>query len=287
MAEQQPPFDAAKYKLAQREQWNKDGAAWRRWTPTLDRWYGVATRQMLEVARIESGQRILDIAAGAGEPAVSAAERVGPGGYVLATDISEGIIELALQVARERGLTQIETRAMDGEKLDLPDSSFDAVLCRLGLMYMPHPATALREWRRVLKPGGRVAVAVFSTPDRNSWGALPASIIRRRAQLPPPVPGQPGPFSLGGAGVLEDLFRPAGFADPEIRAVAVPHGAASSADYVRVAREAFGGFNAMMAHLPAEERESVWNEVEASMRSFETPGGFEVPGECLVGAATK
>ena len=287
MAEQQPSFDAAKYKNAQREQWNKDGAAWRRWNATLDRWYGEATRQMLDLARIGPGQRILDIAAGAGEPAVSAAERVGPGGYVLATDISEGIVELAAQVARERGLRQVETRAMDGEKLDLPDASFDAVLCRLGLMYMPHPVTALREWRRALKAGGRVAVAVFSTPDRNSWGAMPASIIRRRAQLPPPVPGQPGPFSLGGPGVLEGIFRQAGFAHPEVRAVPVPHRATSAAEYVRVAREAFGAFNAMMAHLSPQERESVWNEVEESMRSFESAGGFEVPGECLVGAATK
>lgn len=280
-------FDAEKYKNAQREQWNKDGAAWRRWNPVLDRWYGEATRQMLDLARIRPGQRILDVAAGAGEPAVSAAERVGPGGHVLATDISEGIVELARQVARERGLEQVETRAMDGEKLDLPDASFDAVLCRLGLMYMPHPVTALSEWRRALRAGGRVAVAVFSTPERNSWGAIPASIIRRRAQLPPPVPGQPGPFSLGAPGVLEGLFRQAGFADAEIRAVPVPHRATSAAEYVRVAREAFGGFNAMMAHLPAEERESVWNEVEGSMRGFETPGGFEVPGECLVAAATK
>lgn len=287
MAEKQPLFDAANYKDAQREQWNKDGAAWRRWTPTLERWYGVATGRMLDVARVQPGQRILDIAAGAGEPAISVAERVGPGGYVLATDISEGIIELALQVARERGLQQIETRAMDGEKLDLPDASFDAVLCRLGLMYMPHPVTALREWRRVLRPGGRVAVVVFSTPDRNSWGAVPASIIRRRAQLPPPGPGQPGPFSLGGPGVLEDHFRQAGFANPEVAAVPVPHGAASSAEYIGIAREAFGGFNAMMAHLPPQERESVWSEVEVSMRSFESTGGFEAPGECLVGAATK
>ena len=242
---------------------------------------------MLDLAWIQPGQRILDVAAGAGEPAVSAAERVGPGGYVLATDISEGIVELARQVAQERGLKQIETRAMDGEKLDLPDASFDAVLCRLGLMYMPHPATALREWRRALKPGGRVAVGVFSTPDRNSWGAVPASIIRQRARLPPPVPGQPGPFSLGSPGVLEGIFIQAGFSKPDIRAVPVPHRTSSAAEYVRVAREAFGGFNAMMASLPSKEQESVWNEVEGSLRSFETPGGFEMPGECLVVAATK
>jgi SAM-dependent methyltransferase len=287
VAAQQPAFDAAKYKNTQREQWNKDGAAWRRWTPTLDRWYGEATRRMLDLARIQPGQRVLDVAAGAGEPAVSAAERVGPGGYVLATDISEGILELALHVARERGLEQIETRAMDGEKLAVPDASFDAVVCRLGLMYMPHPVAALREWRRALRAGGRVAVVVFSAPERNAWGAMPASIIRRRAQLPPPVPGQPGPFSLGGAGVLEGVFREAGFADPEIHAVPAPHRIESAAEYVRVAREAFGGFNAMMGHLPSAERESVWNEVAVSMRAFESAGGFEAPGECLVAAAVK
>ena len=287
MTEQQAAFDASKYKNAQREQWNKDGAAWRRWNPFLDRWYGEATRHMLDLARIERGQRVLDIAAGAGEPAVSAAQRVGPRGYVLATDISEGIVELARQVALERGHAHIETRVMDGEKLDLPDASFDAVICRLGLMYMPHPVTALREWRRVLKPGGRVAVVVFSTPDRNPWGAVPASIIRSRAQLPPPVPGQPGPFSLGAPGVLDGIFREAGFAAPEIQAVPAPHRTANAAEYIRVTREAFGGFNAMMGRLPPQERDSVWDEVEASMRSFESPGGFEAPGECLVAAARK
>ena len=284
---QQSSFDAAKYKNAQREQWNRDGAAWRRWSPVLDRWYGEVTRHMLDLARVQPGQRILDIAAGAGEPAVSAAEQVGPTGYVLATDISEVIVELALQVARERGLKQVETRAMDGEALGLPDASFDAVLCRLGLMYMPHPVIALREWRRVLKTGGRVVAAVFSTPDRNTWGAVPASIIRQRARLPPPVPGQPGPFSLGGPGLLTGTFIQAGFANPEIRAVPVPHRTTTAEEYVRVAREAFGGFNAMMANLPSEEHDSVWDEVERSLRKFETPGGFEVSGECLVVAATK
>ena len=287
MVEQQPAFDAAQYKNAQREQWNKDGAAWRRWSPTLDGWYGEVTRRMLELGRILPGQRVLDIAAGAGEPAVSAAERVGPAGYVLATDISEGIVELAREVARQRGLEQVDTRAMDGEAPDVPEASFDAVLCRFGLMYMPHPVTALRAWRRVLRPGGLVAVAVFSTPERNAWGALPASIIRRRAHLAPPAPGQPGPFSLGAPGVLEEAFLRAGFPGPEVRALPVPHRAASAAQYVQVAREAFGGFNAMMSHLSPQDRESAWNEVEDAMRRVESAGGFEAPGECLVGVAER
>jgi SAM-dependent methyltransferase len=287
VAEKQPSFDATKYKLGQRDQWNKDAAAWHRWNPTLERWFGGVTREMLDMARIEPGQRLLDIAAGAGEPALSAAERVGREGYVLATDIAESIIRLAQQAAHERGFKQIETRVMDGENLDLPDASFDVVLCRLGLMYMPHPVAALSEWRRVLKPGGRVAIVVFSPADRNGWGAMPVSIIRRRTQLPPPLPGQPGPFGLGGAGVLEGAFRQAGFGTPDIRAVPAPLQMSSAAEYMRLAREAFGAFNAMMAHLSPQERESVWTEVEAAMRGFETPSGFDAPGECLVAAATK
>lgn len=287
MTAHEDSFDATKYKNAQREQWNKDGVAWRRWNPFLDRWYGNATRLMLDLARIQPGSRVLDIAAGAGEPAASAAKIVGSDGYVLATDISERIIELALEVAHECGLTQMEARVMDGEKLALPDASFDAVICRMGLMYMPHPLIALREWRRTLRAGGRVAVMVFSTPERNSWGAIPASIIRRRAHIPPPVQGQPGPFSLGGPGVLEELFSEAGFDRAEIHTEPLPHRAASAGEYVQVAREAFGGFNAMMGHLSPQERESVWNEVASSMRCFESPDGFEAPGECLIAAATK
>ncbi|MGY3943958.1 class I SAM-dependent methyltransferase [Aeromonas tecta] len=287
MAEQQPPFDAEQYKRAQRAQWNKDGAAWRRWNPVLDAWYGEATERMLDLARIQPGQRILDVAAGAGEPAVSAARRVGASGHVLATDISEGIMALAREVALEHGLSQLETRVMDGEKLALPDEGFDAVLCRLGLMYMPQPMIALREWRRVLRPGGRVAVMVFSTPERNDWGAVPAVIIRRHTGLAAPAAGQPGPFSLGAAGVLEDVFRQAGFADPDVYAVPVPHRAACAADFVRVAREAFGGFNAMMAQLPAPEQATLWDEIASSLRCFESASGFEAPGECLLAAASK
>lgn len=287
MAEQQSPFDGEQYKRAQRAQWNKDGAAWRRWNPTLDAWYGELTRQMLDLAQITPGQRILDVAAGAGEPAVSAAARVGPTGYVLATDISEGIMEQAREVADALGLSQMETRVMDGEQLALPADDFDAVLCRLGLMYMPRPVTALCEWRRVLKTGGRVAVVVFSTADRNDWGAVPAAIIRRRAGLPSPVVGQPGPFSLGAPGVLAGMFRQAGFANPEVRTLPVPHRMGSAEEFVRVAREAFGGLNAMMAALPEPERESIWNEIAAAMGRFESPNGFEVAGECLLVAARK
>jgi SAM-dependent methyltransferase len=191
MSESKPVFDADAYKRKQHDQWNKDAAAWHRWEPTLQTWLGGVTQKMLDLAQVGPGQRILDIAAGAGEPALSAAECIGPKGEVLATDLSENILQFAQKIADERGLSHFKTEAMDGEHLTLPDASFDIVFCRFGLIYMPNGQRALTEWLRVLKPGGRAVVAVFSTPDRNGWGAVPIGVIRKRAQLPPPLPGQP------------------------------------------------------------------------------------------------
>lgn len=287
MTEQQTEFDASKYKQGQRKQWNKDATAWHHWNLEIEHWIREATVEMLDQADIYPGQRILDIAAGSGEPSLSAAALVGPEGYILATDIAEDILQFTQQNAQERGFGQIETRVMDGENLELTDVSFDIVLCRLGLMYMPHPGKALAEWHRVLKPGGRVAIVVFSTADRNGWGMTPVSIIRDRAQLPPPLPGQPGPFSLGAEGVLEVALRQAGFSDIQVSAIPVPLKMNGTAEYMNLAQEAFGAFNAMMANLTLAERDSIWAEVETSMREFESTNGFEAPGECLVASATR
>lgn len=287
MTELRRTFDAAQYKRTQHDQWNEDAAAWHRLGPTLQTWFGDVTRVMLDLVQIGPGQRVLDIAAGAGEPALSAAERVGPQGYVLATDLSENIIRFAQQIADERHLQNFETRAMDGENLELPDSSFDVVSCRFGLMYLPDRQRALTEWRRVLRPGGKAVVAAFSTPDKNGWGSVPISVIRKRAQLPPPLPGQPGPFSLGGEGVLEGAFRQAGFQEVKSHTTSAPLRMGSAAEYVRFARASFGAFNQMMAHLSREERDSIWDEVEGAMRIFEGPEGFEAPCEPIVSVAVK
>jgi SAM-dependent methyltransferase len=287
MNESVQKFDPVRYKRTQHDQWNEDAAAWYRWTPTLQSWFGQATELLLDLAWLQPGQRVVDIASGAGEPGLSAAARVGPRGYVLATDLSENILHFAQQIAAERGLSNFDTRVMDGEALDLPDESFDAVLCRLGFMYMPNRSQAIGEWRRVLKPGGRLAVMVFSTPERNPWGAVPVSVIRKRAQLPPPLPGQPGPFSLGGEGVLEQTFIQAGFKDVETYPVPAPLRMASAKEAIRFAREAFGAFNQLMIHLPRSERESIWDEVEGAMRVYENQDGYEVPCEPIVGVGVK
>ncbi len=281
-------FDPAQYKETTRQQWQNAAEAWQRWGPTLDAWLDPATEVLLDLARVGPGSRVLDVATGAGEPAITAAKRVGPTGSVLATDISANLLEFARQSARQHGVGDIlETRVMDGEKLDLPEASFDAVLSRVGLIYFPDQQGALAGMRRVLKPGGRVAAVVYTTPEHNRFFSIPVSIIRRRAQLPPPLPGQPGPFSLGGPGILEDAFRRASFRDIETRVVPSPLRLPSAADCVRFEREAFGALHQMLAGLPEGERQDVWDEIERELRQFEGSDGFEGPCELIVGVGVK
>src|SRR5919205_605387 len=127
-------FDPVKYKETTKEQWQAAAEPWHRWGPTLEEWLGQATEVMLDMAEVGPGSRVLDVAAGAGGQTIAAAKRVGPAGYVLATDISSNILQFASAAAQEEGLTNVETRVMDGEELEeeLEEESFDAVICRVG-----------------------------------------------------------------------------------------------------------------------------------------------------------
>ncbi len=280
-------FDPVVFKRTTEQQWQRAAEAWHRWDPVLQAWLGPTTELMLDLARIGPGSRVLDIVAGCGEPGLTAATRVGPSGYVLATDIAAEMLVYADREASERGLTQFETRVMDGENLELEDETFDAVLSRVGLIYFPDRAGALAEIRRVLVPGGRISVVVYSTPDRNKFFSIPVGIIRREAQLPPPSPAQPGPFSLGNPGVLEETLRSAGFSEVEVHAVPSPLLLPSAAECVRFERESFGALHQMLSGLPPEHQGAVWEEIERELSQFERDGQFEGPCEMLVGVGTK
>jgi len=280
-----PAFDAAKFKTTTRAQWQSAASAWHRWGPFLGEWLGAATDQMLDLARIGAGSRVLDVAAGAGEQSLAAARRVGPTGHVLATDIAPALLDHALADARAAGLSNVATRELDGEALaELPAASFDAAISRVGLIYFPDQQRALTGIRRTLKPGGRFAAVVYSTPDKNQFFSIPVNIIRRRAKLPPPMPGQPGPFSLGGDGVLAAAYAQAGLRDIEVRKVDSPVRLPSAAECVRFERESFGALHQMMSSLSDAERADTWDEIERELRQFETAGGFVGPCEMLVGA---
>jgi SAM-dependent methyltransferase len=282
-----PAFDAAKFKTTTRAQWQAAAEAWHRWGPFLGEWLGAATDQMFDLARIAKGARVLDVAAGAGEQSIAAARRVGPSGYVLATDIAPALLDYTLADARAAGLSNVEARELDGEALtELPEASFDAVISRVGLIYFPDQQRALAGIRHVLKPGGRFAAVVYSTPERNAFFSIPVGIIRRRAKLPPPLPGQPGPFSLGGDGVLAAAYERAGLTGIEVRKVDSPVRLASASECVRFERESFGALHQMMSSLNEAERADTWDEIERELRRFETASGFVGPCEMIVGAGS-
>ncbi len=282
-----PIFDPIKYKATTREQWQAAAEAWHRWGPTLHQWLGEATNVMLDMADVQEGQRVLDVAAGAGEQTIVTAQRVGPTGFVLATDISSNILDFAQQAARHAGLKNVETKVVDGENLELPENSFDVVISRVGLIYFPDQQKALTGMKRVLKSGGRVAAITYSTPENNKFFSVPVSIIRRRANLPPPLSGQPGPFSLGSPGVLEAAYQKAGFRDIQIRLVPSPLRMPSAAECVRFERESFGALHQMLAGVPEAERPSVWDEIEKELKKFESAEGFVGPCEMVVAIGIK
>ena len=286
MATMTATFDPVRYKETTREQWQSAAEAWDRWGPTVGEWLGPATELMLDMAGVTAGSRVLDVAAGAGEQTITAARRVGSGGYVLATDISANILDYAARAASAAGLHNVETRVMDGENLEIEPESYDAALSRVGLIYFPDQHRALTGIRRALRPGGKFAAIVYTTPDKNGFFSIPVSIIRRRAQLPPPLPGQPGPFSLGAPGVLEEAYRRAGFTDIQTRVVSAPLRISTAADCVRFERESFGALHQMLASLDDVERQAAWDEIAAALRAFEHRDGFEGPCELLVAAGT-
>ena len=169
----------------------------------------------------------------------------------------------------------------------LQGGSFDAVISRVGLIYFPDQQKALTGMHRALKPGGRIAAIVYSTAENNKFFSIPVSIIRRRAQLPPPLPGQPGPFSLGGPGVLEEVYGRAGFREVRTQIVPSPLHLSSAAECVRFEQESFGALHQMMAGLSESGREEVWEEIEAELRQFEGPNGFEGSCEMIVAVGVK
>jgi SAM-dependent methyltransferase len=279
-------FDAEAYKSSTRDQWQAAATAWDNWGPTIEEWLDLATTTMLDLAGVTEGSRVLDVAAGSGGQTLLAARRVGPTGRVLATDIAPAILALAEHNAHAAGLTNVAVRVMDGEQLDVEPGHFDAVISRLGLMYFPNRVAALHGIRRALRPGGRLAALVFTTPANNAFFSIPISIIRERAGLAPPPPGAPGPFCLGSPGVAEKTLAEAGFLDVSAVPVDATLRVASAADCLRFEQESFGALHQMLAGVDEAGRAAAWADIGDRLREFERPDGFVGPCEMLVVAGT-
>jgi len=257
---------------AQRDHWNSLAAAWAEWWPVIEAGARPVSEAMVGLAEIGPGDRVLDLASGVGEPAATAARRVGPGGSVVATDLAPDMIERGRERARALGLGNLEFHLMDASAPDLPASSFDVALCRWGFMFIPDLDLALARLKTLLKPGGRLAVAVWGPAEQVPAISLVTRILTRELDLPPPGEDAATPFDLADTHGLERRLRDAGFTGFRHRPVTARYDFPSS-DAFLAFRRALSGIEDRMTHIAADRREAAWGVVDQALEPYRTPDG--------------
>ncbi len=213
-----PPSIPIKQRAASREAWEQAAAGWGRVADRVRDWAIELSATMVDALALQPGQRVLELAAGPGDTGFMAAELVAPGGTLICSDGAEAMLEVARQRAAAQGISNVEFRQLELEWIDLPTADVDAVLCRWGIMLVVDSEAAAHEIRRVLKPGGRAALAVWDQPARNPWTTIAGDALIELGFAEPPDPDEPGMFKLAGDGVLRELLESAGLVDVKVRA---------------------------------------------------------------------
>ena len=270
-----------------RDTWESAAPGWAKWEHVFAASLSSATDELIDMAGIRPGMRVLDLACGAGSQSIQAAQRVGPTGKVVASDISGAMLEYVRQNASRAGLRNIETLECAADELDETQLPFDASICRLGLMLFPSPPKALEAVRRALKPGAHFAAMVFTTPANNPFMAQPMAILRRLAGKASPAPGQPGIFALGGDGVLEGLMKGDGLEDVKTKTVRAPLVLASASDALQLMQQAAWAYRAVVADLSDAEKSKAWSEVDECLKQFEASGSFQAELELIIGSGAR
>lgn len=271
-----------------RAQWDQAAAGWNAHGPQIRAWLARATEGMLGMAGVGPGSRVLDVAAGAGDQTLAIAERVGPTGLVLATDLSPAILALARDNAAQAGYANVQTQVADGEDLRVEAASFDAVVCRLGLMLFADPLRGLREMHRALRPGGGVCTLVFSQPEHNPCITLLMSTALKHAGLPPRNPSAPGGLlSLGRPGLVDELFVAAGFEEVATSRIDAPFRLPSARAYLGFVRSSASPIRQILAGLDDAAAGAAWAEMEDRLSAFDTPAGWVGPNELLLTAGRR
>jgi ubiquinone/menaquinone biosynthesis C-methylase UbiE len=280
--------DSQAFKASVRMHWDTAARGWDAHSPEIRAWLRSSTDAMIAMAGVVQGARVLDIAAGAGDQTLDIAQRVRPAGAVVATDLSPAIMAFAQDRARRAGFQQVQCRVADGEDLQVEAASFDAAVCRLGLMLFPNPVQGLREMHRALRPGGGVCTVVFSTPERNPCITILMATALRHAGLPARDPCTPGSlFSLGQPRRIDALFLEAGFRDIATTAVEAVFRMPSVDDYLAFVRNSASPILQILAGLSQARGHAVWDDIREQLRAYDTPTGWEGPNELLITAARR
>ena len=286
MVEQSDERDAVRARLA--GMWTAVAGGWAQHADYADARGAQSAERMLELAQVGAGERVLELACGPGGLGLAAAERVGPGGEVVLTDVADEMTAIAAARAADLSLGNVAFRRLEIERIDEPDASYDVVLCREGLMFALEPDRAVAEIRRVLRPGGRAAVAVWAARERNPWLGLLMDAVSAQTGAPVPPPGIPGPFALGGPDELRRLFDGAGLTDVHVGALSVPLRTASFDEWWGRTSALAGPLSAILASMPEQAVQALHERARAAVRPYETAtGGLDLPSETLIAAGRR
>jgi len=287
MSSRPKSFDPEHFKAQQRQMWDNVAKGWEAWWRTIEQGAQKVSDTLVELAEIKPGDRVLDLATGIGEPAVTAAKRVRPNGKVVATDISPQMIAIAKSRAKSLGLDDVmEFRVTDAEMLDFPKSSFDSVLSRWGLMFLPHLPMALSTIRQLLVPKGTFAAAVWSIPAKVPMLDLAFSTVRKEINAPAPPTGTPGPFALANSEALKQSFIQAGFQDVRVQIIYITIGFDSAESYTKFQQQITAPIQAMLASQTDEKKNQVWEAVTDAVGQYaDSHGRVNLDNEviCMVG----
>jgi enediyne biosynthesis protein CalE5 len=280
--------DPQQLKDDQRREWDAAAAGWKKWWPLFERSAQHVSDRLVELAGVGAGARVLDVATGNGEPALTAARRAAAGGRVIATDQSPGMLAIARERAAALGIANVEFRQTDGEKLTLAEQDFDAIVCRWGLMFMPDVTGALRAMHRRLRVGGRLATAVWAAADKVPMISIGAQAVRRIAGLPPPPADALGPQRLADESMMRARLAEAGFKDVTVERIPVTFEFESAVGFMQFRSEVSAPFRMLLERQPADVRAKIVAAVTDEARAYaDASGRVRLVNETICYAATR
>ena len=272
--------------------WDAVSPAWERHRQRIFDDTRVVSEWLVDAVDPSPGETVLEIGAGPGETGFLAAERVGPEGRLVSTDVSEGMVEAARRGAAARGLTNVEHRVMDAQQIELPDGSVDAVISRFALMLIPDQGKVVAGVHRVLRPGGRLAYVTWGGIDRNPWVTTIIGAILQSGHAPPAGPAD-NPFAPGGLFSLSTpeanaaLLADAGFGDVSTRELTGAMHYESVADYWDTQTSLAGPLTQMLASLPADAVATIRSTAEQLAEPYRVEGGYDLPFTAMAVQATR
>lgn len=278
-------IDAAEFRDKQRDQWNSAAVGWNEWSELIDRSAGKVSERLVEMAGIKEGDRVLDVAAGYGEPSLTAARRVGPEGSVVATDISAEMLEFGGKRAAANDVENIEFMQSDASSLDFPPESFDAAVSRWGIIFEPDGEGAAAKVRGFLKRGGHFAISSWGPPERVPFIAIAMKTAMEKLEVPPPPPGTPGPLSRPTPEAIGGLLEGGGFTGVEVEELEVAWPFDSAEEYTAYAKAIVAPVVAMISPHPEDVQRETWQAItDAAREHAGSDGRIEFQNQVLVAA---